>query len=326
MLGQIPGFLRTVFPYRSLPILEVVAHFGIIYFVFIIGLEIDPSMIKRSRKYATFAVACMFFPFAVGALSGLFVHAHLDIEVNKSAFLTFLGVALSITSFSVLARTLTELKLIHTNVGLTTLSTAMFVDSWAWILLSMAFSISSGKLSATTWTLICASVFFFTSLKVVKPMVLWVAQQKAKDEIVGELPASIILVGVMVWALVADAIGINAISGAFIYGLNVPYGSLGVALVERVGDLIEGILMPLFYAVCGLRSNLHSVTNVWSAVVLAMVVLASAAAKVIACMAVGHLYEMPIADGFAMGMLMTAKGIIEMVILKIGRDSEVSNL
>ncbi|CAL9754243.1 unnamed protein product [Musa acuminata subsp. burmannicoides] len=323
VLGRIPGFLRTLFPYRSLPILEVIAHVGIIYFVFIIGLEIDPTSLQRTGKYAIFAAACVVFPFAVGAISGKLVHTYLAIETNKSSFLTFLGVTFSITSFSVLARTLTEHKLINTNLGLTTLSTAMFIDSWAWILLSMAFSLSSGNLPAIMWTMASGMVFILWSVKVVKPAVLWVSRRKPKGEVVGELSASVILVGVMVWALMADAIGINAVSGAFVYGLMIPYGPLGVALIERVDDFVEGLLLPLFFAICGLRSNLYSVTNVWAAVALAMVALLSAAAKVAACMSVGYLYDMPLNDRFAMGLLMSTKGVIEMVILKIGRDMEV---
>lgn len=321
VLGQIPGYLRIIFPYRSLPILEVVAYLGIIYFVFISGLEIDPTKLKRSHKYAAFAAASMVFPFAVGAFSGFLVHAHLEIEANRMSFLTFLGATLSITSFSVLARTLTELKLIKTAVGLASLSAAVFVDSSAWILVSVAFSISSGKPSAAIWALLSGLVFFLCSFKLAKPAVLWFAQRD--EEKAEEKTVCIMLIGAMSWALMGDALGINAILGAFVYGLIIPYHPTGVELVERVGDLVEGLLVPLFYALCGLRSDLWSVHHLWSAVVLATVVLLSAAAKVVACMVVGHLYEMPLADGFAMGLLMTTKGVIEMVILKIGRDSEV---
>ncbi|XP_042467098.1 cation/H(+) antiporter 15-like [Zingiber officinale] len=320
-LGQIPGYLRTIFPYRSLPILEVVAYLGIIYFVFITGLEIDPTKLKRSHKYAAFAAASMVFPFAVGAFSGVLVHAHLKIEANRMSFLTFLGATLSTTSFSVLARTLTELKLIKTAVGLASLSSAVFVDSYAWILVSVAFSMTSGKPSAAIWALLSGLVFFLCSFKLAKPAVLWFAQRD--EEKAEEMTVCIVLVGAMSWALVGDALGINAILGAFIYGLIIPYRPTGVELVERVGDLVEGLLVPLFYALCGLRSDLRSVNHLWSAVVLATVVVLAAAAKVVACMVVGHLYEMPLADGFAMGLLMTTKGVIEMVILKIGRDSEV---
>ncbi|URE04898.1 hypothetical protein MUK42_19600 [Musa troglodytarum] len=173
------------------------------------------------------------------------------------------------------------------------------------------------------WTMASGMVFILWSVKVVKPAVLWVSRRKQKGEVVGELSASVILVGVMVWALLADAIGINAVSGAFVYGLMIPYGPLGVALIERVDDFVEGLLLPLFFAICGLRSNLYSVSNVWAAVALAMVALLSAAAKVAACMSVGYLYDMPLNDRFAMGLLMSTKGVIEMVILKIGRDMEV---
>ncbi|WOL16341.1 cation/H(+) antiporter 15-like [Canna indica] len=323
VLGRIDGFLPVLFPYRSVPILDVVAHLGIIYFVFIIGLEIDPTVLKRSGKHATFAAACMLFPFAISAFSGFFVHQYLQVEAGKSSFVTFLGVALSVTSFSVLARTLTEFKLTKTNLGLTTLSTAMFIDKWSWFILSLAFSISSGHPSATIWTLLSGIIFMVSSYKVVTPTVLWLSRRKLKGEVIGELPGSIILIGVMVWALLGDAIGINAISGAFLYGLCIPYGPVGVALVERVGDLVEGLFMPLFFVVCGLGTNLYSIENVWAALGLALVVLLAAVAKVAACMSVGYMYEMPLNEGFAMGLLLSTRGVIEMVILKIGRDSEV---
>ncbi|XP_020271631.1 cation/H(+) antiporter 15-like [Asparagus officinalis] len=249
-MGQIPNFGRLIFPFRSVLILETMANLGLIYFMFTVGIEIDPSTVRRrSRKSLSFAFACIGIPFTLGHLAVFIAPPKLGMAVSNWAFLIFLCVTLSITAFSVLARSLAELKLLNTPLGATALNAAVLVDSFAWILLSLAITLAhnEGKASRTLCTFLSGFAFYLTMTAVVKPAMQWVINRTPEGEEVDDVYACAILASVLVAAFVADAIGIHAVTGAFMFGMVVPNGGLGEALIEMIQDFVEGLLVPLFF-------------------------------------------------------------------------------
>lgn len=324
MMGQIPNFGNTLFPLRSVIVLETMANLGLIYFIFIVGIEIDETVMQRSTQSVSFAAACIGFPFLVGVLAVLFRPHKLGMETQNWAFLLFLCVILSITAFSVLARSLAELKLLNTSLGATALTAAMHADTVAWVLLAMVMTFAQGKsVNGVACTLISIVAFYVVVVAVVRPAIQWVIRQTPEGEEVDDFYACVILVTVLVMAFVTDAIGIHAISGAFILGLAVPNGPLGEALIERIEDFVEGLLLPLFFATSGLKMDYTTMRNTGVAVFLSAMVVVGTVAKVGGCVVVARLYDMSMRDGLAMGLLMNTKGVIEMVLLNVGKDRQV---
>uniref|UniRef100_J3NAX4 Cation/H+ exchanger domain-containing protein n=1 Tax=Oryza brachyantha TaxID=4533 RepID=J3NAX4_ORYBR len=314
VLGRLPHFSDLVFPIRSLFVLESLALFGLVYYTFIVGVEIEvPTITNAGVRNFGFAAGCALPPFLVGAVTGYVAlstddRRKGDTFLNRLSFPIFLGATFSSTAFSVLARTIAELKLAGTDAGLT---------------VATALKHTQSSLLQTTWTLTSGVAIFGVSYLLVRPMLLRLARRAAEGEVVGEVRECSVLIGVMVAALVADAGGTHAIFGAFVFGLAVPNGPVGVALVEKVEDFVVGLLLPLFFALSGLRTDTAKITSVHAAVLLMVAAMLAAVFKVAAAVGVAGVFGMPLSDGTSIGLLLNTKGIIELVILNIARNKGI---
>ncbi|KAM0950602.1 putative cation/H+ exchanger, sodium/solute symporter superfamily [Dioscorea sansibarensis] len=326
VMGKIPNFSFTIFPLRSVVVLEAISQIGLIYFIFTIGVEIEPSVVKRSGvRSVALASMCMFVPFAIGSTSALMLHDGLDPDINFGAFVIFLGVLFSITAFSVLARILAELKLLSSDVGGLAISSVLLVDTCSWVLFSMALTLqlSGGDMAAAFWTLLSGGVFITATFAVVKPAVWWVMQHTPEGQDMAEMHTCFLLAGVMAWGFTANVLGVHPIFGAFAYGLAIPSGTIGEALIDQAADFMDCFLLPLFFALSGLRTNFASIEDTGNAVFLVIVVLIASASKVAGSLFVAFFFKMPLIDGLSLGLLMNTKGIIELAVLNIGRDTHI---
>ena len=225
----------------------------------------------------------------------------------------------------VLARNIAQLKLAGTDVGQLSISASLINDTWAWAGLTVATALAHVRYGMVpcVWTIASGFLIVGASYLVVRPMLLRLAGRVAEGEVVTELQECSVLIGVMVAALVADAGGTHAIFGAFVFGLAVPNGPVGVAIVEKVEDFVVGTLLPLFFAMSGLRTDTAKITSVSAAVLLMVAALAAAILKVVAAVTVAGTFGMPLHDGISIGLLLNTKGVIELVILNIGKNKKV---
>ncbi|PKU66908.1 cation/H(+) antiporter 15 [Dendrobium catenatum] len=327
-LGRIPWVARKLFPLPSVIVLENTAYLGLIYFTFITGVEIDLIAVRRTGQSVSLALACTIVPFGIGAVAAAALQSTLnsDVQANLASFVVFLGVALSVSSFSVLVRTLAELKLLNSTVGTTSLSASILVDSFVWVLLALAVTLAqnNGEPFVTLWTMMSGIGFYGAARFLVRPAANWISSRTPEGGVVNDFSAGAMLVGVMVAALIADAIGIHAVLGAFVYGFVIPSDSpVGTALIERLEDFVEGLLLPLFFGISGIKTNLGAVNDIVAAVFLILIVVASAVLKIVGCLVVSNIYQIPLRDGMAIGLLMNTKGVIELVLLNIGRGQQL---
>ncbi|PKA51169.1 Cation/H(+) antiporter 15 [Apostasia shenzhenica] len=326
VMGRIPNFATTVFPYRSLVVLESMSYLGLVFFIFIVGIEIEIDVVRRvGRRSVLVTAACLIGPAIIGTIAGITLHGRLQAGTDRGSFVTFLCCVFSVTAFSVLARILGELKLVASDVGRLALSSSMITDGVAWVLLvySIALSQSRGNAASAFWAVMSGGVFSVFVFAVVRPASRWVMKRTPEGEEVAELYVCVMLVGAMVAALMADVIGTHAIFGAFVYGLAVPNGPLGELLIEKIGDFIEGLLLPLFFAISGFRTNLQNIVDYGAAGILLLVVTAAAATKVAGGVAAAFYMDLPLHDGISLGLLMNTKGLVELIILNIGWDKKV---
>ncbi|KAH0468930.1 hypothetical protein IEQ34_002162 [Dendrobium chrysotoxum] len=327
-LGRIPWVARKLFPLPSVIVLENMAYLGLIFFTFITGVEIDLIAVRRTGQSVSLALACTIVPFSIGAVAAAALQSTLnsDVQANLASFVVFLGVALSVSSFSVLVRTLAELKLLNSTVGTTSLSASILVDSFVWVLLALAVTLAqnNGEPVVTLWTMMSGIGFYGAARFLVRPAANWISSRTPEGGVVNDFSAGAMLVGVMVAAFIADAIGIHAVLGAFVYGFVIPSDSpVGTALIERLEDFVEGLLLPLFFGISGIKTNLGAVNDIVAAVFLILIVVASAVLKIVGCLVVSNIYQMPLRDGMAIGLLMNTKGVIELVLLNIGRGQQL---
>ncbi|XP_077214822.1 cation/H(+) antiporter 15-like [Tasmannia lanceolata] len=325
-LGRCAWLASKLFPLRSVTVMETMANVGLHYFLFLVGVEMDIIVIKRTGKKAILvAFAGMIIPFIIGTSSSFFLKNYISKNIHQGTFLLFLGVALSITAFPVLARILTELKLLNTDLGRVAMASAIINDVCAWVLLALAIALveNQGAILASLWVILSGVAFVLFCIYAIRPAIRWVIRRTPEGEPVNEFYVCAILVGVMTCGFITDALGINSIFGAFVFGLVIPNGPLGISLMEKLEDFVSGLLLPLYFAISGLRTNVYLLSDFSTWGFLLLVIILASAGKVVGTMAVAFFYKMPFREGFTLGMLMNTKGLIEMIVLNIGRDQKI---
>ncbi|XP_076933383.1 cation/H(+) antiporter 20-like [Bidens hawaiensis] len=335
-LGRNHSYMHRIFPRWSTPILESVASIGLLFFLFLVGLELDLSSIRRSGKRAfAIAAAGISVPFILGIGVAFVLRKTIDgaDKVGYAQYLVFMGVALSITAFPVLARILAELKLLTTRVGETAMAAAAFNDIVAWILLALAVALAGngdeggGKSPlVSVWVLLSGCAFVIFMMVAIRPVMNWVAHRCSPEhDTVDEAYICLTLATVMVSGFITDLIGIHAIFGAFIFGLTIPKGNFAEKLIERIEDFVSGLLLPLYFASSGLKTDVTKISGGKAWGLLAMVIAAACGGKILGTFVVAVLCMMPVRESITLGLLMNTKGLVELIVLNIGKEKKVLN-
>ncbi|KAG8758510.1 K(+)/H(+) antiporter, partial [Ceratobasidium sp. 428] len=330
VMGRIPNFSKSVFPTESLPYLSLVATIGLVLFMFVIALELDVSVVKKNAK-ASFAISAagMLLPFGVGV--GVAVPIYREfIDPTKASFghfLLFVGVAISITAFPVLCRILTELRLLDTDVGVTVLAAGVGNDVVGWILLALTVALVNASTGLTALYILLVTVAWTIFLLLpVKWGFRWLARYTGCLESgqPNPLMMTATLLLVFVSAFFTDVVGVHAIFGGFIAGLVIPRDNgFAIALLEKIEDLVTILFLPLYFTLSGLKTNLGLLNDgiTWGYTILIIVVAFSG--KFIGCAAVARLVGYNTRESGAIGMLMSCKGLVELIVLNIGLSAGI---
>lgn len=325
VLGTNKKLAVALFPLRSVMVLETMANVGLLYFLFLVGVEMDLGVIRRTgRKAIIIAIAGMILPFLIG-ISFSFLLLQKTQMVKQGTFILFLGVALSVTAFPVLARILAELKLLNTEIGRIAMSSALVNDMCAWVMLAFAIALAENESMslASVWVILSSVAFVVFCIFAVRPIVTWMIQRTPEGETISEFYICLILTGVMICGFITDAIGTHSVFGAFVFGLVIPNGPLGVTLIERLEDFVSGLLLPLFFAISGLKTEIGAIKGLATWGILALVIVLACAGKIAGTLLVALYYKMPFYEGVTLGLLMNTKGLVEMIVLNVGKDQKV---
>lgn len=314
VLGLVaPGAMAALFPDASLPQLKLLSQFGLLFFMFLVGLEFDLGVL-RGRAKATLAIShgSIAVPFVLGA--GLGVLLEPPAGVTRLAFCLFCGIALSITAFPVLARILSEKKLTQTRVGGIAIAAAAIDDVTAWCLLAFVVAIARAQgVAHAMWTCALTALFVLVMVFVVRPLLK--LARSAEAQVLTSF------VGLLVAAAVAELIGVHALFGAFFFGVMVPRGDeLPRRLHQKLEAVSTMVLLPLFFAFSGLRTQLallHGAGD-W-ALTLGIIALATTG-KFGAATLTARVTGLPWKEARAVGVLMNTRGLMELVVLNIGLD------
>lgn len=326
--GQSPFFENYVFPYRYTMVLETFANLALVYYMFLLGLEIDLSLIRRSGTkalsismagiFTTFVAAIIFYSLAIKPNEG-------PLFSKESVKGVFWAAALGSTSFSDLVRILSDLKLLRTETGKTAMCAALITDLFTWLHVIIVISVFTKdghyKLLAVTATFAFILVSWFLG----RPALSWAISKTTEER--NELSETHIwfaFVGVVLFGLITDACGAHSIVGAFVFGVIMPEGhAIRNMVVEKLGDFISAILMPLFYITSGLRTDFIYMKNFTNSTNLYIAIFGSCAVKIISTFVVSLFYSIPWKDGLALGILMNTKGILSLIVINAGRDMNV---
>lgn len=308
-------------------VLDIVANIGLLFFLFLVGLELDIMAIRRTgQKALGIAVAGITLPFLLGIGTSVALRATISKGVDHPPFLVFMGVSLSITAFPVLARILAELKLLTTDVGRMAMSAAAVNDVAAWILLALAIALSGDNTSplVSVWVLLCGCAFVAGAVLFLKPALAFIGRRTMGGEPVKELYICITLTLVLAAGFITDMIGIHALFGAFVVGIVVPKdGPFAEILIEKIEDLVSGLFLPLYFVSSGLKTNVATISGSQSWALLILVIFTACFGKIVGTIVVSLIFEVPLREASVLGFLMNTKGLVELIVLNIGKDRKV---
>ncbi|HWP04161.1 MAG TPA: cation:proton antiporter [Polyangiaceae bacterium] len=324
LLGRVaPGVSHFILPPAVAPYLQLIAQVGVLLFMFLVGLELDTSLLKR-RTATTVAIshASILVPLVLGSLSALVVFPRLGTPgVPFGTFALFLGVSLAVTAFPVLARILTDLGLTRTELGVIALACAATGDLTAWCLLAVVASIARANPSEAIRTLALTAAYVTLMLWLVRPIVArFVARQELRKNVTPEATA-LVFVGLLLSALATEFAGIHALFGAFLLGAIIPHGSrLATRLIDMLSTLVVTLFLPAFFAVTGLRTELGLVHGAEAWILCAGLTVVACAGKLGGSTLAGRLAGLGWRDATSIGVLMNTRGLMELVVLDIGMD------
>ena len=324
LLGAVwPAAQDYSFPPDIATLLAGAAQIGLVFYLFLVGMELEPRMLKgRIGQAAFISNTGVAFSLGLGFLIALPVYTLLSPDVRYLPFALFLAVAMSTTAFPVLARILIERRMLKRPVGALALGSAAIDDVTAWSLIALATAVAaSGKATHAVQVILLTAAF--TAVLLVVGRRLLGRLSKAYDE-VGQVPIfwlGVIFVAVLLSAFTAQQIGIAAIFGAFLVGLIMPRrAGLTADVSSRFENFVVLVLLPLFFVVTGLKTQVSALNRpiLWL-LTLALIGVAIAG-KFLGATFAARYGRLPLRDSIAIGTLMNTRGLTELIVLNIGLD------
>jgi Kef-type K+ transport system membrane component KefB len=317
-----PDVQALVFPKDSLKVLFVVAQFGIGLYMFLVGVEFKTDLFRRRVRGAlSVSLAGMLTPFVLGAALALWLVRMPGFFSEKATALEavlFLAAAMSITAFPMLARIIYERGLTGTALGTLTLAAGSIDDAAAWCVLAIVLASFGGgawvAVKAIAGGILYTVVVLTVGRRLLQPLETSVRRA-------GRLTPTGLAIVLMLFLLagwVTDAIGIHAVFGGFLLGVAMPRGQLTQELTRQLEPFAVVFLLPMFFTFSGLNTRLDMVNNLQLLLIAAAVLLAACLGKGVACWAASRWNGEDHRTAMAVGTLMNARGLMELLILNIG--------
>ena len=322
-----PDLQSRLFPKDSMTILYAVSQMGLVLYMFLVGLEFRSDLIRqRLRSAISVSLAGVLAPLLLGgllAISPINSPEFFSEGVSTWHRMLFLGAAMSITAFPVLARIIFETGLTGTSLGTLTLAAGSMDDALAWCLLAIVLTGFSGNgalaVSAVGGGVLYAAVILFPGKSLLRR--LGTLAERSQGVSGGMLSFTLMLV--MLGAWFTDTIRIYAVFGAFILGAAMPRGVFARDVQGFLAPLTTNLLLPLFFVYSGLNTRIGLLNSRWLWLVTLLVLLASCFGKGFACWLAARWNGESQRDAMAIGTLMNARGLMELILLNIGLEQGI---
>lgn len=319
-----PEFSAALFPATSLGNLQFLSQIGLILFMFMVGMELELKTIRnKAQEAVVISHSSIITPFTLGIILAYYIYDRFaPSNVEFLSFALFLGIAMSITAFPVLARIVQERGLHKTKLGTVVITCAAVDDITAWSILAAVIAIvKAGSFVSSLYTIALAFGYVLLMLKVVKPFLKRVGELHPSRETLTKPVVAIFLLTLMLSSYATEVIGIHALFGAFMAGAIMPESmKFRNIFIEKVEDVALVLLLPLFFVFTGLRTQIGLLNELYLWEVTGMIILVAVAGKFLGSSLAAKYVGMKWRDSLIIGALMNARGLVELVVLNIGYD------
>ncbi|MFL5244536.1 MAG: cation:proton antiporter [Gemmataceae bacterium] len=320
-----PSLLGTeasalILPPAVAPYLSVIAQVGVILYMFLVGLELNLGRLRTCAHITlTVSHASMAAPFLCGAGLALWLYPRYAQEgVPFTSFALFIGVALAVTAFPVLARILSDRGLTQTELGVIALGCAATNDVTAWCLLAFVVGVAQAKVEGALLVAGLALGFIALMFVVIRPIIK-VLVKRLGDGLLSTTTVAWVFLAVLVSAVVSEAIGIHAIFGAFLLGAVIPHDSaIAKEFTHKLEDIVTVLLLPAFFAITGMRTEIGLLAGWENWLACGLILIAATVGKFGGTVVAARLTGLDWHMASSLGFLMNTRGLMELIVLNIG--------
>jgi Kef-type K+ transport system membrane component KefB len=320
----LPGLSSVLFPPASLGFLHSVSQIGLLLFMFVIGLELNlPALLERKQAAVLTSHVSITLPFFLGTLLALYLYPRLsDDGVPFAHFALFLGTAMSITAFPVLARMLADRNMHRTSLGTLAIACAAVDDVTAWCILAGVILLVRSSDAASLWPMLLGAAAYITAmLAVARPALRKLESRYRETGGVTKGLLALILLFLLASSFSAVQLGIHAVFGAFLAGAIMPKNQpLVRSITDKLEDVSVVLLLPLFFAYTGLRTSINLLSGPEMWFFCGLIIAVAVAGKLGGSFVAARVTGMNPRDAVSIGLLMNSRGLMELVVVNIGLD------
>ena len=319
-----PEYSALLFPAASLGNLGFLSQIGLILFMFVIGMELDLKVLKNKANDAVvISHASIIIPFALGIGLSYFIYKKFaPANIEFLSFSLFMGIAMSITAFPVLARIVQERGIHKTRLGTIVITCAAADDITAWCILAAVIAIvKAGSFTSSLYIILLASVYVAMMLFIVKPFLKKIGDLYSTKDNLSKPVVAIFLVTLIISSYLTEVIGIHALFGAFITGAIMPdISKFRNLFIEKVEDVAVILLLPLFFVFTGLRTQIGLLNDIYLWKITGCIILVAVVGKFVGSALAAKFVGQNWQDSLTIGALMNTRGLMELIVLNIGYD------
>ncbi|UOU98153.1 cation:proton antiporter [Chryseobacterium daecheongense] len=319
-----PEFSAFLFPKESLGNLQFLSQIGLILFMYIVGMELDLSVLrKKAHDAVVISHASIIIPFALGIGLSYYVYQEFAPDgVQFTSFALFIAIAMSITAFPVLARIVQERNLQKTKLGTIVITCAAADDITAWCILAAVIAIvKAGSFASSIYVIIMAIAYVFLMIKIVKPFLKRVGDLQAGKNTISKPMVAIFFLTLILSAYATEVIGIHALFGAFMAGAIMPENAkFRTLFIDKVEDVALVLLLPLFFVFTGLRTQIGLLNDSHLWITAGFIILTAVVGKFAGSALTARFLGINWKESLTIGALMNTRGLMELIVLNIGYD------
>ena len=322
-----PDFFHALFPTESLTNLELLSQIGLVLFMFVIGMDVDFSILKnKMNETLVISHAGIIIPFFLGIVVSFWIYEEYAASLtNFLPFALFIGISMSITAFPVLARIIQERNMTKTPIGVLSIASAANDDVTAWCLLAIVIAVAkAGTFLSALYTVGLTVLFIAFMFGIIRPFLRKIGETYVNSEVINKTFVGFIFLILIASAVSTEIIGIHALFGAFIAGVVMPVNSgFRKTMMEKVEDIALVFFLPLFFAFTGLRTEIGLINTpeLWE--ICGLLIFVAILGKLGGCTIAARLVGESWKDSFTVGTLMNTRGLMELVALNIGYEMGV---